>query len=699
MIFLTKRYMKGEKEMKKMIIVKQHDLKDCGVASLASIIRYYDGYVPMEKIRLDTSTTKDGTSAYNLIVAAQKYGFDAKGILVDTIDNARIILPAIAHLKYKNGLNHFVVVYSITKSKVVLMDPAKGKVVMNKKQFQDIFSNIVLLLYPKNKISCFEKGQNVVTIFIKLLWQEKSIFIRIIIVSVLLMLTSIISGYYFKIGIDLFANNGISNLYIVIVSIFLFIIIFKIIFNYLRLYLQNHLNKNIDVLLLSSFYNHLLNLPSSSFSSRNSGEVITRIKELNGIKEVLSELFVSFLLDSVLMIFVIPLLIIINTKLFVLLIAIVIIYALICLLSSKTIYNKAYQNISYEESYNQYLLQSINAYQSIKNLNITDYINNKLEQVYADYLFDSFKFYSFLNKISGLKFLLDEVSIFLIITFGIKLIMNQELSISNLIAFNTLMIYFLTPIKNLINSIPKYYYLKATFTKINEFISIPIEKLGTNKKIDNTNISVNNLTFSYNNYNLIIKNKTFVIKRNSKVMLKGISGCGKSTFCKILMKDITEYSGVIKIGSDNLKDLSLSSIRNNIIYVSQNENLFSDTLKNNLLLGRDVKEDYFSKICHICLIDKLIDKKALRYETIINPDGHNFSGGEIQRIILARSLLKESQIIILDEALSEVDYKLERIIIKNIKEFFKDKTIIYVTHKKQDDLFDEVIYFNEVKNV
>ena len=97
--------------MAKMVIVRQHDLQDCGACCLASIIEYYDGYVPMERIRLDTKTTKDGTTAFNLFQAAQKYGFATKGIKTATLDDANIFLPAIAHVKYKNGFNHFVVLY------------------------------------------------------------------------------------------------------------------------------------------------------------------------------------------------------------------------------------------------------------------------------------------------------------------------------------------------------------------------------------------------------------------------------------------------------------------------------------------------------------------------------------------------------------------------------------------------------------
>ena len=153
--------------MVKMVIKKQHDLQDCGVCSLASIIEYHDGYIPMERLRMDTHTNKDGTSAYNLLNAAQKYGFDVMGVKISSLDDANITLPAIAHMKYKNGLNHFVVVYEITKTKVILMDPAKGKVVLKRQEFWQDFSQILLMFYPKTKITIFAKGQSIFSYFRK----------------------------------------------------------------------------------------------------------------------------------------------------------------------------------------------------------------------------------------------------------------------------------------------------------------------------------------------------------------------------------------------------------------------------------------------------------------------------------------------------------------------------------------------------
>ena len=679
--------------MKKIPVIRQHDLKDCGVASLASIISYYDGYIPMERIRMDTHTTKDGTTAYNLLNAANKYGFETKGIKVSSLDDANIFLPAIAHLSYKNGLNHFVVIYEITKHKVILMDPAKGRVTLKREEFLENFSKILLMFYPKEKIVYLNKGKNILQVFFSIISNEKKLFLEIIFVSILLMITTIIANYYFKIEIESIGENTYTEYLKLIILVFGIITIYKCIFTYIRSYLENHLNKNIDVYLFSDFFNHLFKIPSRSITSRSSSEILARVNELNNIKSFYTEIFVNFFLDFILTLAVIPILLAISSKMLLILFFIVIIYFLVGLATTKTIYQRAYQNITLEEEFNNYLLQSIRNYPSIKGLNITPVIVKNIEEKLSLYLHDSFKLNEYLTKCENIKNTIHEIGFFIVNTIGLYLIMHNDLSIANLVTFNTLMLFFLNPIKNLIDIIPKYDFFKATFDKISDFLNIPTEKVGKRVAFKNFSITVNNLNFSYNDYHLTLKDVEFSIAEGAKVMFKGKSGCGKSTMCKILNKEFTKYAGAIFIGDKDLKDYSLKSIRENILYVGQNENLFSDTIRNNIILGRTITDDKFKKIIEVCALEKVINSKPFRYDTFIDGTNKELSGGEKQRIILARALLKDAKIIILDEALSEVDYEVERQIINNLKNFFDDKTIIYITHKNQDDLFDKVILF------
>ena len=674
-----------------MKIVKQRDLKDCGVCSLASIIEYYNGYVPLEKIRLDTKTSIEGTTALNLIEAGKKYGFDAYGLKLDSIDDEKIILPAIAHLSLKNGYNHFVVIYKISKNKITVMDPAKGKVVMSKDEFEKIWTNVILIFYPSRVITILKSEQTLLTVFLKTIFHEKKLFILIIIISLFLMIFTISSSYYFQVMIEAINLNYFSSYLKIIAVVFGIIIILKLMLAYYRRYLENHLNKNIDCILNINFIKHIFNLPLDVITSRTSGEIITRVNELSSIKSLFTDIVVNCFLDFLLMIASVPLLYKINNKLFLALILCLLLYFIVGLICSKIIYKKAYQNIEYEAEFNNSLLENINMINSIKNLNITQKRLENIDEILSKFLYDNYQFEIFINIQNTIKEWINEIGFFIINTLGFYLIFKNELNITHLITFNALLHLFLDPIRNCIDSLPKYNYLKATFSKINDFLNIEKEKLGEAKVIADNSINIVNLNYSYDKVSNIFKNFNLKIKSGQVICIKGKSGSGKSTLCKIIDNYITDYEGTILIGDVNIRDLSIATIRKNITYVNQKEAILNETIRNNIIINRNIDDEKFYQICKLCCIEEIVAKKMLRYETRISDESNNISGGEKQRIILARALLNEFSILILDEALSEVDYSLERKIIKNIKEYFWDKTILYITHKQQDSMFDKIV--------
>lgn len=673
-----------------MIVVRQRDEKDCGVCALLSIIRHHKGNVPLEKIRLDAKTTNEGTTALNLILASQKYGFEAVGVKLNSIYDIKQF-PAIAHMNLKKGYTHYVVIEKITKDKIVIMDPAKGKVVMKVNDFICEWSNVVLLFYPKQKIIVLKNEVTIFKLFTRVMKSEKGLIKIIIFVSFLLMLLSILLGYYFQI---LFSSitNGYSYKYLkIIVIIFLIFTIFKIILSFYRTYLENHLNKNIDCLLNSDFLSHLYNLPLNVITSRNAGEIISRVNDLTSIKNIITEIFMSSTLDLILVVIAVPLLINISKNLFFILFLIIILYFLIGLIFSKVIFKRAYQNISYEADFNNNLIEDIKMINSIKNLNVISPALKKLEYKLTNYLYDSYLLNIVINKEKTLKSIIYEIGFFIINTYGLYLLYKSKISLINIITFNTLLSLFLDPLKNIVDSIPKYCYMKATISKINDFLSLKKENLGNIEETYGYELRFKNLTYSYNKFESIIKNFNLVIPEGNFILLKGPSGSGKSTICNILNKYINDYDGNILLGAINIKDLSINTIRNNILYVNQNENIFSGTIRENIALDKKISEVDFQYICYLCKIDEIVKKRPLRYETFISPDENNLSGGERQRIILARALLNSFNILLLDEALSEVDMKLELSILKNMRKLYKDKTIIYISHKKYPKIFDNVI--------
>ena len=601
----------------------------------------------------------------------------------------KIYLPCIAHLTLANGLNHFVVIYKISKNHVYIMDPASGKKKIEISEFLKEWTNILILLTPITNILHLTKEITISKVFVELLKKNKKLFIIIVFLNCLLMLFAILGNFYFQITIS--SLNDLKFLKIIII-IFFFVFLFKVLFNYLKNYYLNFFHKNIDTELFTSFLEHIFYLPLPFIENRTTGEIVSRVEELSNLKNLLSEVFTTFILNSVLIFGTIVALYLINSRLFFFLCLVLGMYLFIGLLFSKVIYNKAKENIDVSTEFNTSLIENISMNTSIKNLNLISTFLTKLENKLIILLKNNFLLQKFLDNILLIKDFIYEIGIYLILTIGIYFISINKMSLLELITFNSLIVYLFEPLKELLALIPKYNYLKASFNKISEFLNIKEEEynIGLNSKI--TSINFTKVNYSYNQYQNILNNISFDIKKGDKVLLEGPSGSGKSTICKLIFNSLNKtYDGKITYNLTSEKDINLQSIRSNILYIGQEENLFTGTIKDNIICNRNINPNDLLKVLKICHIEEIIAKRPNRLETVINASLNNLSGGEKQRIILARGLLKKCNVIILDEALSEVDIQLEKSIIEALITNFKTQTLIYVSHKDVKDKFSKVI--------
>lgn len=679
--------------MNKEIVVKQSSARDCGACCLLSIIKYYHGYVPLEKIRLDSHTDINGTTAFHLVNCANKYGFDGVGIKCSFKDlqNDNNLLPLIAHIKTKNNLFHFVVIYKINKNNVLIMDPAKGMIKMKIKEFRSMWDGIVILLRPREKVMLLPKIPKITEVLYNVFCSEKNMVLKICIFSEIIILLSIFLSFELKIMTNIININNKTLFYLLLIF-FVIVSSIKLVSEYFKKNLENALNKNIDAQVIMPFLKHIFNLPSSVVSSKSNGEIITRVNELANIKALFTEILTTVFVDLTLALSSIYFLLSLNKKLFFILCLIVIIYLLVTLIFNPFIYKKINDNIDKETDFNAELVEKISSINSIKNLHVESYANEELANNFVKYLKDTYHLNKFLLFLESFHKAISEIGTILIMSVGLILIYNNKLTLINLVTFSTLAAYFFDPIKNIANIIPKYNLIKLSINKVTEFNAIKEEDFSPQTSFLNGDIIVNNLSYSYDEYNPVLKNESFKIKQGDKVFLIGKSGTGKSTICKLLMKYSDNYKGNIKIGEVDIKDYNIETIRNNITYVSQNENLFTDTIRNNLSLNKTIEPEELNKVIKICDLENVIDKKPLRLDTMLIDGGINLSGGEKQRLILARALLQNKQIIILDEALSEIDSAIEAAIIKRIKREFKDKTIIYIAHRDLRELFNKTIY-------
>ncbi len=676
--------------LNKKLIVKQNGFKDCGPSCLLSIMKYYGFEASHEEVTFTLKTTVDGTNAYNIINGSRLYGFDGYGIhyTYEEIINSEVSFPIICHV-IKNNMYHFIVVYKVNKNSLTIMDPGSNITKMTFDEFKKIYQETSLVIYPVKKVNNLVNKNKLLDVIIDYLKLEKKNLIMIISTSTILIILSILINYFTLIIIDYILPNYNYSLLIKITISFLITSIIKNIINYIRGKLIIKVNSKLTINLNNNIIKKLFNLPYQFFKNKSTPEVISRINDLKEFKDSFSEIIINISTNILLVFISFILLLKINIKLFIIYIIEINIYILITLIY-KNKNNKHIDEILINESnYNKTLNDSIYSYEINKNLNLN---NNTLKNIEISYIKNDYshKIYDYsINFQILLKELISNLTYIISLFISTICIHKNIMTLGNFLLFNSLIYYFTEPLKNILELEPNINYLKNIYRRINDLLLVSSEETNKTDKIIRGNIVIKNLYYLVNEKELF-SNVSFKIKYGSKFLIYGNSGNGKSTIIKILLKYLNDYKGNVFIDNKNIKDIDSNIISNSMTYVSQNNFILNDTLRNNIIYGRRINDEEYERVIHICNLDTLRNSNKLRNNMIIEEDGFNISGGERQKIILARSILKDSEFIILDEALSEIGVEEEKEIIKKLFNYFKEKTIIYISHKQEIiEMFNE----------
>ena len=678
--------------MKKSLIVLQEGNKDCGASCLLSVVHYYGGNISKEKIIDMTKTTKEGTTFYNIKEASNQIGLIAKSYKVEEIEKIKEITSPFICQVSKNSSMHFIVVYKVNNNKLLIMDPAIGKVIMDIFDFNNIWTGYIMILEKVGILPDYKNTKCLNKEIIKVLTSNKKIIIFIIILSIIVTLLSCLISLYSQIILDKVIDTEINNLIVITIAFFILLII-KNITNYIRNHLLIYLNQKLDIKILLTAFTKVILLPYNYYKNRTSSEVLSRINDLSNIKTFISKLIVTILLDLLLLVAAIIVISNINKQILNIYLLVDLLYLLIIIIFNKKI---KYQTVKVQEEVaqtNKNIIEAVNNFEAIKGLNIEDKIIYKFTKDYTSLLNTKYHIDKQNNIIVLLKDNIMDISILLTNFYILKEIMNNSMTVGDYITISFMTNYLIYPVRNIIDIIYDYHYVKSSITRANNLLEVSQEKINEKEVLDiNGNIKITNLKYTYNNKNIILKDINLFIKDKDRVLLLGSSGSGKSTILKLLYKYLEADRKTIYINNYDINDYSLSDIRKNITYISQNEQLFNDTIRNNILLNRDISEIDYLNICKILHIDDIVKDNVLGYDYLIEENGINISGGQRQRIILARGLLKSSKIIMIDEGLNQIDIKLEREILQDIFTYFHNKTFIIVSHRRDNnDLYNRII--------
>ncbi len=710
-----------------MKYIKQHDERDCGAACLSMIAAHYGLKHSISKYRELTKTDQNGANLYGLCDAAQKIGFHAEALsgnteeLLDGMQRGDIQFPFIAHIITEDYMQHFVVVLNIKNNKFIVADPAKGKVKYTVEQFAELWNGYIVTF---EKTADFQKGnftKGSFKKFFSLLKGQYSKLTTVVILSLIISVIGIIGSFVFEIIIDdfyttnetvacddgctnehehiteetvaepenildkvvSFVTDNASNFNLFFICLIgLYILQAGIQFS--RGYLISLVSRKIDLRLMIPYYDHIIDLPMSAVNTRKTGEYLSRFSDADAVREAVSGATLTLLLDSFMVIACGIILYVENTILFYISLIMIILYAIIILC-----YKKPLEHINHEVMENNarvqsYLKESIDGIETVKANRIEASAKNKNTAKFTRLINSAFKNSILSVSQDSICDLIELIGTVIILWVGFGMVIANQVTIGSLITFYALLAYFTEPIKNLIALQPMMQTAVIAAERLNDILDIPIEETDSKQDSNTTfnNISFSNVDFRYGNRELVLKNVSFGISKGEKVAIVGESGCGKTTLVKLLLKFYSPENGQILIDGNALNSISTDWLRNNISYIDQNTFLFSDTVKNNLLLANPSATDKeIEEACKLANADSFISELPFGYDTFLDENGKNLSGGQRQRLAIARALLRKPKLIIFDEATSNLDTITESAIKDTIFNLNNDMTCIIIAHR------------------
>lgn len=667
-------------------IILQMEAVECGAVALGIVLAYYGRWVPQDILRTDCGVSRDGSRADNLFKAAEKHGMIVSAYSIEPEEIMDYQFPAIIHWEF----NHFVVLDGVSKKNVFINDPAYGPRTLTWQEFDEGFTGIILELKPgPNFIKAGHKPR-IIPSLVRRLSQSKQAVFFIILSTLALAIPGIAIPGLTKIFIDEILVQQLDNWQRPVLVGLIIAACFSGILTWFQSIALSRLEVKIALVNGAQFFWHLLRLPMSFFNQRYLGDILNRLQSSDSIANLVSQQFGTNVVNLLLAIIYFFILLLLSVPLTLLVLLSTVINVFLLIFISK---RRSTESLRETKARNNLMSTAVSGLQMIETYKASgsegDFFR-KFSGMHANYLAAEQQIGWTRDCVSVFPKALDLITNTAILCFGAWLVINGALSIGTVIAFQLLYHNFSEPINMLVILAGKVQEISADLFTIEDITAHRLAERYQKKEEPEQDenyklighIIFENVTFGYSPLaEPLLVDFSLEIKPGRRVALVGGSGSGKSTIGKLLQSYYQPWSGRIVIDGVDLKDIPNEQLVNSIASVDQDINLFNASIKDNLTLwDNTIPDDEILHAAKAVLMHEVIaGERENGYESILEEGGANFSGGQRQRLEIARAILRKPSILILDEATSALDSQMELIIDDHLRQL--GCTMLIISHR------------------
>ncbi|MCX6330573.1 MAG: peptidase domain-containing ABC transporter [Bacteroidia bacterium] len=677
--------------------VKQPDSMDCGPACLKMVAGFYKKNFLLETIRRKCFITREGVSFLGLSEAADNLGFRTIGVKIPFEMLAESVpMPCIVHWKQK----HFVVVYKITRDKLWVADPAVGLIKYNREEFIRNWTStmvegkpagLVLIIEPTPALYEKEGEQEKSRGFKFLLKYFKlydrylfQLIIGLLLGSCIQLIIPFLTQSIVDIGLN---NNDIDFIYLILFAQ-LALVIGRMSVEFIRGWLLLHIGTRVNVAVISGFLQKLMSLPIAFFDTKLTGDILQRIDDNNRIEEFLTSASLSILFSFFNLVVFGIVLALFSLKILALFLAGSALYIIWVSLFMKSRARLDHQRFKQMSAAGNKLITIVNGMQEIKLTQSELSMRWDWEKLQASLFGIKIKGLGLIQYQSAGATFINEVTNLFITIIAATAVLKGDITLGVMLAVQFIIGQLNVPVNQIIAFFRISQDARMSLERLSEVHEMQDEESDPEMKIrklpEKKEIFINNISYQYEGPRspFVLKNIDLFIEENKTTAIVGTSGSGKTTLLKLLLGFYQPVTGEIQIGDTHLSNLSLKVWREKVGAVMQDGFLFPESIAYNIAPGNaDIDEERMTKAVEIANIKGFIESLPLGYNTKIGANGHGLSEGQKQRLLIARVIYKNPEIIIFDEATNSLDAGTEKVIVENLADFLKGKTVIVVAHR------------------